>query len=594
MAEGGIAASMGNVNSNDSWQVHFRDTMRGGKFLNSWRMAELHAKEAPDRVWELETYGALFDRTPDGRISQRNFGGHEYPRLAHVGDRTGLELIRTLQQKIVSLQQDDERESGDPESRLKVFAEVTITDLLQDPSGRHRRRLRLLARVGPLRALQRARRRARHRRHRQVVQGHVELVGVHRRRARPGPARRVDPRQHGVHPVPPDGHGLAALGQGHPRHRVGARRRRRPEELRGQALHVRLRARRLPRPVRRDRGGGRPLVHRPRQQQAAARAAPPRRGGARHQLRGQGRPRVTARRRLPRHRLAAHARRRSSRSCRRCTTSSRSWPTSTSRRSRWRSARRATTSWAVSRSTPTPRPPPGCPASSPPERCPAACTGPTASAATRCPTCSSSAPAPERGAAAYVQGLGDRRPDGRPVGHRRGRGDGARALRGGGRREPLHPAPGDAADDERPRRHHPHGRGDRARARQARGAQGARPAPHRRGPPAVQPGLAPRARPAQHARRQRVRRAGGAAAPGEPRRPHPRRLPDDGPAAGAAATSSARPTATASRCDEQPMPAMRGDLLALFEHGRAGQVPHAGRAGRTCRHRRRTTDGSGS
>ena len=135
MAEGGIAASMGNVNSNDSWQVHFRDTMRGGKFLNSWRMAELHAKEAPDRVWELETYGALFDRTPDGRISQRNFGGHEYPRLAHVGDRTGLELIRTLQQKIVSLQQEDERESGDAEGRLKVFAECTITDLLRDPSG---------------------------------------------------------------------------------------------------------------------------------------------------------------------------------------------------------------------------------------------------------------------------------------------------------------------------------------------------------------------------------------------------------------------------------------------------------------------------
>ena len=134
MAEGGIAASMGNVNSKDSWKVHFGDTMRGGKFLNSWRMAELHAKEAPDRVWELETYGALFDRTPDGKISQRNFGGHEYPRLAHVGDRTGLELIRTLQQKIVSLQQDDERESGDAESRLKVFAECTITELLHDSS----------------------------------------------------------------------------------------------------------------------------------------------------------------------------------------------------------------------------------------------------------------------------------------------------------------------------------------------------------------------------------------------------------------------------------------------------------------------------
>ncbi|MGH3824555.1 MAG: fumarate reductase/succinate dehydrogenase flavoprotein subunit [Pseudonocardiaceae bacterium] len=132
MAEGGIAASMGNVNSRDGWQVHFRDTMRGGKFLNNWRMAELHAKEAPQRVWELETYGALFDRTADGKISQRNFGGHEYPRLAHVGDRTGLELIRTLQQKIVSLQQEDFAQHGDYEAKLKVFAECTITDLLKD------------------------------------------------------------------------------------------------------------------------------------------------------------------------------------------------------------------------------------------------------------------------------------------------------------------------------------------------------------------------------------------------------------------------------------------------------------------------------
>ncbi len=130
MAEGGIAAAMGNVNSHDNWQVHFRDTMRGGKFLNSWRMAELHAKEAPQRVWELETYGALFDRTPDGKISQRNFGGHEYPRLAHVGDRSGLELIRTLQQKIVSLQQDDFRATGDYDAGIKIFAEVTVTRLL--------------------------------------------------------------------------------------------------------------------------------------------------------------------------------------------------------------------------------------------------------------------------------------------------------------------------------------------------------------------------------------------------------------------------------------------------------------------------------
>ncbi|BCK68822.1 succinate dehydrogenase flavoprotein subunit [Streptomyces libani subsp. rufus] len=135
MAEGGIAASMGNANEHDNWQVHFRDTMRGGKFLNQWRMAELHAREAPDRVWELETWGALFDRTADGRISQRNFGGHEYPRLAHVGDRTGLELIRTLQQKIVSLQQEDEKEFGAHDARLKVFQECTVTRVLTESNS---------------------------------------------------------------------------------------------------------------------------------------------------------------------------------------------------------------------------------------------------------------------------------------------------------------------------------------------------------------------------------------------------------------------------------------------------------------------------
>ncbi|HEX6527765.1 MAG TPA: fumarate reductase/succinate dehydrogenase flavoprotein subunit [Streptosporangiaceae bacterium] len=132
MAEGGCAAAMGNVNPNDNWQVHFRDTMRGGKFLNNPRMAELHAQEAPERVWELEAWGALFDRTKDGKISQRNFGGHEYPRLAHVGDRTGLEMIRTLQQKVVALQQEDAVERGDPEAMIKVFAETTITELIKD------------------------------------------------------------------------------------------------------------------------------------------------------------------------------------------------------------------------------------------------------------------------------------------------------------------------------------------------------------------------------------------------------------------------------------------------------------------------------
>ena len=125
MAEGGVAAALANVDERDSWKVHFADTMRGGQYVNNWRMAELHAKEAPDRVRELEAWGALFDRTPDGRILQRNFGGHRYPRLAHVGDRTGLEMIRTLQDHgihqgidvhmectVVSLLKDGERVSG--------------------------------------------------------------------------------------------------------------------------------------------------------------------------------------------------------------------------------------------------------------------------------------------------------------------------------------------------------------------------------------------------------------------------------------------------------------------------------------------------
>jgi succinate dehydrogenase / fumarate reductase flavoprotein subunit len=122
MAEGGIAAAMANAYPEDNWRVHFRDTMRGGKMLNHWRMAQLHAQEAPDRVRELEDWGALFDRTPEGLISQRDFGGHRYARLAHVGDRTGLELIRTLQQRTVAL-------------GIDVFMECTVTRLLTEGKG---------------------------------------------------------------------------------------------------------------------------------------------------------------------------------------------------------------------------------------------------------------------------------------------------------------------------------------------------------------------------------------------------------------------------------------------------------------------------
>ncbi len=123
MAEGGVAAAMGHVYSEDNWQVHFRDTMRGGKMLNNWRMAQLHAQEAPERVRELEGWGALFDRTKDGRMTQRDFGGHRYARLAHVGDRTGLEIIRTLQQKVVSM-------------GIDVFMECKVLRLLADSEGR--------------------------------------------------------------------------------------------------------------------------------------------------------------------------------------------------------------------------------------------------------------------------------------------------------------------------------------------------------------------------------------------------------------------------------------------------------------------------
>ncbi len=119
MAEGGIAAALANVDDRDNWKVHFADTMRGGQYVNNWRMAELHAKEAPDRVRELEAWGAVFDRTKDGRILQRNFGGHRYPRLAHVGDRTGLEMIRTLQDHGIH-------------QGIEVHMEQTIVTLLRD------------------------------------------------------------------------------------------------------------------------------------------------------------------------------------------------------------------------------------------------------------------------------------------------------------------------------------------------------------------------------------------------------------------------------------------------------------------------------
>ena len=229
MAEGGVAAALANVDSRDNWQVHFRDTMKGGQFLNQWRMAQLHAQEAPERVRELEEWGAVFDRTKDGRILQRNFGGHTYPRLAHVGDRTGLEMIRTLQDHGVH-------------QGIDVHMECTIRCILKDGEPR-RRLLRLSARERPLRRVPRQGRRAGHRRHRPLLGDQLQLVGIHGRRARHGAVGRGRSDRHGVRAVPSDRHGLAAERPRHADHRRRPRRGRRAAQRRAEAVHVRLHSR---------------------------------------------------------------------------------------------------------------------------------------------------------------------------------------------------------------------------------------------------------------------------------------------------------------------------------------------------------------
>ena len=164
MAEGGMAAALANVDDRDSWRVHFADTMRGGQYVNNWRMAEIHAREAPDRVRELEAYGAVFDRTPDGRILQRNFGGHRYPRLAHVGDRTGLELIRTLQDHTIHL-------------GVTVHMEHTVVELLLDDRGASAACSVLRPRAGTLPRVHCQGGGARHRRCRARVPDYEQLAG---------------------------------------------------------------------------------------------------------------------------------------------------------------------------------------------------------------------------------------------------------------------------------------------------------------------------------------------------------------------------------------------------------------------------------
>ena len=248
MAEGGIAAALGNVYPEDNWRVHFRDTMRGGKFMNNWRMAQLHAQEAPDRVNELEDWGALFDRTEDGRILQRDFGGHRYARLAHVGDRTGLELIRTLQHQAVSRD-------------IDVFMECTIIDLLQDGGriagafGYWRETGRFVAFQAPAVVLATGGIGKAYK----VTSNSWEYTGDGHALALAAGADLIDMEFVQFHPTgmvwPVSVRGILVT--------EGVRRRRRgPAELGGGTVHVPVHLRDVPQRDRGDRGRGRSLVHR--------------------------------------------------------------------------------------------------------------------------------------------------------------------------------------------------------------------------------------------------------------------------------------------------------------------------------------------
>ena len=564
MAEGGIAASMGNVNSKDNWQVHFRDTMRGGKFLNNWRMAELHAKEAPDRVWELETYGALFDRTPEGKISQRNFGGHEYPRLAHVGDRTGLELIRTLQQKIVSLQQEDLRERGDAEARIKVFAECTITELLKD-ERRDRRRASATG-ASPARSSSSTRpavvlATGGIGKSFKVTSNSWEYTGDGHALAHAGRRRRcINMEFIQFHPTgmvwPPER-------QGHPRHRVRARRRRRADATPRASASCSTTsptssARSTRRPRRRPTAGTptrtttsahpsccpatrSPARSTPRSRPAAARPH----GGVFLDV-STRLPAEVIRKKLP---------------------------------SMWHQFKELADvditaepmevgptchyvmgGVEVDPDTSGGRASPGC---SPPARSPAACTARTASAATRCPTCWCSAAAPGSAPRTTSTSLGDVRPDGRR------RGSSTRP-----RPRPLAPFADDGG--ENPYTLHQELQQTmndlvgiiRTAAEVARGARQARgrSRPARRRSPSrataqFNPGWHLALDLRQHAARLGVRRPGGAGARRSPAAATPATTSRAWTPSGARSTSSAASTATASTSTQQPLPVMRADLL---------------------------------
>ena len=291
-----MAAALGNVDARDNWKIHFRDTMRGGKFLNEWRMAELHARQAPERVRELEEWGAVFDRTKDGLISQRNFGGHRYPRLAHVGDRTGLELIRTLQDHGVHQGIDVHMEC----TALELLLEDGARSPACSPTGARPAASSCSARKAVILATGGGGKAWRITSNSWEYTGDGIAHGLRRRRRADGP---------GVHAVPPDRHGVAAFGARHPGHRGRARRRRHPAEQQGRALHVQLHPGEVRRRDGRHRGGGRSLARTATRTRAARPSCSPATWSrARSRAEVKAGPRLAARRRVPRHRLAAPGR----------------------------------------------------------------------------------------------------------------------------------------------------------------------------------------------------------------------------------------------------------------------------------------------
>ena len=550
MAEGGIAAAMGNRWPEDNWEVHFRDTMRGGKMLNHWRMAQLHAQEAPERVMELEDWGALFDRTDDGLISQRDFGGHRYARLAHVGDRTGLEMIRTLQQRAVQI-------------GIDVFMECTVTELLKDGDavsgvfGYWRETGRFVTIEAPSVVLATGGIGKSFK----VTSNSWEYTGDGHALALRAGASLINMEFVQFHPTgmvwPPSVKGLlvteSVRGDGGVLRNSEGKRFMFdyiPEFFRTETADTEEEADRWYDDKKNNR---RPPELLPRDEVArainseikAGRGSP--HGGIFLDIASR-RDADFIRKRLPSmyHQFKELA------DVDITAEPMEIGPTchyvmggvevdpDTELQLGHRPVRRGRVLRGHARLQPARGQQPLRPAG-------VRAAGRRGRGGVRLRA---------RAATRGVRRGGPRGAVGR-----------AGAVPGRGWRQPVHDPAGPAGDDERPGGHHPDRARARGRAHPDRGAQGAGRDDERRGPPAVQPRLAPRARPAQHAGRLRGHRQGGAGPRGVPRRAHPRRLPEAEPRVGRPRTSSCASTrpGTGVTLTEQPLPVMPEELKRHFD-----------------------------